>query len=136
MGHQLIGVCEGYQVMRTQWQAHGSTRHMRFLKGSGFEDLQGSVLDKKKEAASETGLLFGTYHSLCLKEPPSTEHPRDLQVIAYDHLGEIAALGRFKTVQKEGLLPILTLQFHPESFLSQCGGQLMERWIALMMAGY
>jgi anthranilate/para-aminobenzoate synthase component II len=59
------------------------------------------------------------YHSLVLQNIPANE----LQIIAETAEGEVMAIAHLK-------LPMVGVQFHPESILTEHGHQLMKNWLA------
>ncbi|MCY4381315.1 MAG: aminodeoxychorismate/anthranilate synthase component II [Proteobacteria bacterium] len=120
LGHQIMGVSEGYSLGKTKMLAHGGVRKVNFLAHSGYDDIMQDH-------------IFAIYNSLRLSHQANhSDHPNRLDVIAYDELGEIAALGPLLNDQQGLRPPHLSVQFHPESFLSTKGPQLMTRWHQLV----
>jgi anthranilate/para-aminobenzoate synthase component II len=50
-----------------------------------------------------------------------------LQAIAYTEQGELMAL-------QHQDLPIIGLQFHPESILTECGLTIIQNWVDIVIA--
>ncbi|MFW6171748.1 MAG: anthranilate synthase component II [Planctomycetota bacterium] len=110
LGHQSIGQAMGGEIVRAPRLMHGKT-------DSIFHDDQGLF----------TGLpnpfVATRYHSLIIR--PGTVHP-DLDISAWSEgeRGEREIMGvRHKEFPVEGW------QFHPESFLTECGHELLSRFL-------
>ncbi len=107
LGHQSIGQAFGGQVVRAPRVMHGKTSQI-FHDGKGvFHGLPNPF-----EATR--------YHSLVIEK---TSVPPELEVTARTADEEIMAV-RHRTLAVEGV------QFHPESFLTTCGKDLLRNFIA------
>ncbi|HVY37241.1 MAG TPA: aminodeoxychorismate/anthranilate synthase component II [Polyangia bacterium] len=107
LGHQSIGQAFGGQVVRAPRVMHGKTSQI-FHDGKGvFHGLPNPF-----EATR--------YHSLVIEK---SSVPPDLEVTARTADEEIMAV-RHRTLPVEGV------QFHPESFLTTCGKDLLRNFIA------
>ncbi|MES1210007.1 MAG: aminodeoxychorismate/anthranilate synthase component II [Pseudomonadota bacterium] len=107
LGHQSIGQAFGGQVVRAPRVMHGKTSQI-FHDGKGvFHGLPNPF-----EATR--------YHSLVIEK---TSVPPDLEVTARTADEEIMAV-RHRTLAVEGV------QFHPESFLTTCGKDLLRNFLA------
>ncbi|HVT06061.1 MAG TPA: aminodeoxychorismate/anthranilate synthase component II [Polyangia bacterium] len=107
LGHQSIGQAFGGQVVRAPRVMHGKTSQI-FHDGKGlFHGLPNPF-----EATR--------YHSLVIEK---NSVPPDLEVTARTADQEIMAV-RHRTLPVEGV------QFHPESFLTTCGKDLLRNFIA------
>ncbi len=110
LGHQSIGQAFGGKIVRAPELMHGKTDHI-------FHDNRGMF------AGLPNPFVATRYHSLVI-EPGSL--PDDLEVSAWvdDRLGRRQIMGvRHKS------LPIEGWQFHPESFLTESGPQLLQRFL-------
>ncbi len=111
LGHQCIGEAFGGQVVRASRLMHGKTSRI-------YHDQQGIFhgLPDPFEATR--------YHSLIVADPL----PQVLTRTAFTHQGEIMGL-RHRTQ------PIVGVQFHPESFLTAHGKQLLQNFLGDGQAG-
>ena len=114
LGHQSIGQATGGMIVRAQKLMHGKTDRIHHDNRGVFEGLPNPFIATR-------------YHSLVIR--PDTLNP-EFEMAAWteepDGAREIMAI-RHKTQ------PLLGLQFHPESFLTECGPELLRRF--LRMAG-
>lgn len=108
LGHQALGEFFGARLVPARHPRHGKTSPVIHYGHPIFDHLppQFNVM---------------RYHSLLLESLEGTS----LQAIAHTHEGEIMALAH-------PTLPLLGVQFHPESVLTEWGLQLLENWIALV----
>jgi anthranilate synthase/aminodeoxychorismate synthase-like glutamine amidotransferase len=115
LGHQSIGQATGGVIVRAKRLMHGKTDQMH-------HDGQGLF------AGLPNPLTATRYHSLVIR--PDTLHP-DLIVSAWadapDGSREIMAI-RHKS------LPLLGVQFHPESFLTEHGHDMLRNFLRLRVA--
>ena len=108
LGHQSIGQAFGGNVVRAQRLMHGKTSLIRHDEGGIFVDLPNPFLATR-------------YHSLVLETPL----PDCLEECAWsEDRGELMAL-------RHQELPIFGVQFHPESFLTEHGHQLLKNFLEL-----
>ncbi|TWU43330.1 Anthranilate synthase component 2 [Novipirellula aureliae] len=109
LGHQSIGQAFGGKIIRAPQLMHGKTDEI-------YHDGQGFFTDL------DNPFIATRYHSLVI-EPESL--PEDLVVTAWtDTGGERQIMGvRHKEFKLEGW------QFHPESFLTQPGVELLTRFL-------
>ena len=107
LGHQSIGQAFGGKIVRAARVMHGKTSMIHHDGKGVFAGLPNPF-----EATR--------YHSLLI-EPASV--PDGLEVTAKTDEGEIMAV-RHKTLPVEGV------QFHPESFLTKVGKDLLANFIA------
>ena len=110
LGHQSIGQAFGADIVRAPKLMHGKTDHIE-------HDDQGLF------ATLDNPFVATRYHSLVI-EPESL--PDDLIVSAWtDTGGERQIMGvRHKEFKLEGW------QFHPESFLTEPGIELLRRFLS------
>ena len=108
LGHQSIGQAYGGDIVRADRIMHGKISQIRHTGHPLFEGV-------------ENPFPATRYHSLVIK--PET-CPEELEVIAETREGEIMAVAH-----KEH--PVLGLQFHPESILTDCGKRLIQNFLAL-----
>ena len=110
LGHQSIGQVFGGTIVRAQRPMHGKVDHIEHSGQGLFAGLPSPI-----EATR--------YHSLVI-DPPTL--PRDFEVDAWsaapDGSREIMAI-RHRT------LPVYGVQFHPESFLTPAGYDLLRGFL-------
>lgn len=111
LGHQAIAQHFGANVVKADKVMHGKTSEITHLKTSVFEQLP-------------TPLTVTRYHSLIVEKATL---PESLEVTAWtttinDQPSEIMGLAH-KT------LPIASVQFHPESILTEHGHALLRNFI-------
>lgn len=115
--HSILGICLGHQAIAEVFGAgllnmpfplHG---HHSILTqvGEGDPLLYGM----------EGQVVVGRYHSWVVN---SEDFPQDLQVTSVDEAGNIMSL-------KHRQLPIFGVQYHPESYMSNCGKCLISNWL-------
>ncbi|MFP4320944.1 MAG: anthranilate synthase component II [Anaerolineales bacterium] len=105
LGHQCIGQAFGGQVVRAPRLMHGKTSEVYHQGHPIFRGVPNPFIATR-------------YHSLIVQDPV----PEELDVIAQTAEGEIMAL-RHKT------LPIIGVQFHPESILTEYGPRIMQNFL-------
>ncbi len=112
LGHQSIAEVYGAKVVRADRLMHGKTSMIHHNGEGVFEGLS-----QPFEATR--------YHSLVV---PEATLPADLKMIAWtddaDHEREVMGL-------QHASLPTFGVQFHPESFLSLEGVDLLKRFLAV-----
>lgn len=110
LGHQSIGQAFGGKIIRAPELMHGKTDQIEHDDNGLFAQI-------------ENPFVATRYHSLVIE--PSTL-PDELQVSAWtDTGGERQIMGvRHKSFPLEGW------QFHPESFLTEPGIELLRRFLA------
>jgi anthranilate synthase/aminodeoxychorismate synthase-like glutamine amidotransferase len=106
LGHQCIGQAFGGQIVRARRPMHGKASRIH-------HDGEGTF------AGLPNPLTATRYHSLVV-EPE--ELPGELEVTAWSDEGEIMALRHREH-------PIVGLQFHPESILTEHGHALLEGFL-------
>jgi anthranilate synthase/aminodeoxychorismate synthase-like glutamine amidotransferase len=115
LGHQSIGQATGGTIVRAKRLMHGKTDWIYHDNSGLFEGL-------------ENPLEATRYHSLVIQ--PDTLHP-DFVVCAWsdapDGSREIMGIRHQRH-------PLFGLQFHPESFLTPSGTQLLARFLAIAPA--
>ena len=107
LGHQAIGCAFGAQVCRARHPMHG--------KASQIYHNQQSLFSKIPNPFSA-----GRYHSLIINK---NQLPDCLEIIAESQEGEIMAI-------RHRVYPTFSVQFHPESILTEKGLQLIGNFIA------
>jgi len=112
LGHQSIGQAFGAKIVRAPRLMHGKTDSIHHDNRGLYEGL-------------ENPFIATRYHSLVIQ--PDTL-PEEFEVSAWcnapDGTREIMGI-RHKEFPLEGM------QFHPESFLTDCGTTLLERFLAV-----
>lgn len=115
LGHQSIGQATGGVIVRAKRLMHGKTDQMHHDSAGLFVGLPNPLTATR-------------YHSLVIR--PDTLHP-DFIVSAWadapDGSREIMAI-RHKT------LPLLGVQFHPESFLTEHGHDMLRNFLQLRVS--
>ena len=106
LGHECIAVAFGAKVVSAGRMMHGKTSMIYHNKKNIFKGMKNPF-----EATR--------YHSLIV-EPKSVSMP--LRVTAKTDMGEIMAIEHAK-------YPVVGLQFHPESILSETGRQILKNFI-------
>ncbi|MEM9186349.1 MAG: aminodeoxychorismate/anthranilate synthase component II [Planctomycetota bacterium] len=107
LGHQAIGAAFGADVIRAPGPVHGRASPVRHTGAGVFEGV-GSPL------------RVGRYHSLVVDEATL---PGELSVTARTDDGVVMAI-------QHRSLPIVGLQFHPESVLTDDGLRLLTNFLA------
>ena len=108
LGHQTIGAAFGAVVIRAPEPIHGRTSDIRHNQQGVFYGLPNP-------------LTVGRYHSLVVEEATL---PDELQVTARTDDGVIMALAHRQW-------PVIGVQFHPESILTQGGYELLANFLRL-----
>lgn len=109
LGHQMLAEIAGGHVVAAREPRHGKTSPLAHTDTSVF-------------AGIPQGAPVMRYHSWVVQ--PGTL-PGELIPIAWsEDTGELMAL-RHRT------LPIVGVQFHPESVLTACGPQIVRNWLTL-----
>ncbi|MGH7538662.1 MAG: anthranilate synthase component II [Gemmatimonadales bacterium] len=106
LGHQCVGAAYGAEIVRAQRPMHGKASAIRHGGRGIFAGLPDPFFAAR-------------YHSLVIA-PASL--PADLRVIATAEDGEIMAVQHTRH-------PVLGVQFHPESVLTEHGYWLLERFL-------
>ncbi len=107
LGHQCIGQAFGGQIVRARRPMHGKASRIRHDGSGPFAGLPDP-------------LTAGRYHSLVVE---AQDLPEELVVTARSDEDEIMALRHREH-------PIVGLQFHPESVLTEHGYALLEGFLA------
>ncbi len=110
LGHQSIAQAFGAKIVRAGRLMHGKTDRIHHDSRGLYEGL-------------ENPLIATRYHSLVIQ--PDTL-PEEFEVSAWsdapDGTREIMGIRHRKH-------PVFGVQFHPESFLTDCGAVLLERFL-------
>ncbi len=106
LGHQCIGAAYGAEIVRAGRPMHGKTSHIHH-DGSGLF------------AGLPSPFVATRYHSLVIA-PASL--PPELRVTATSEDGEIMAV-------EHRVHPVVGVQFHPESALTEHGYRLLDRFL-------
>ncbi len=110
LGHQSIGQTFGGYVIRASELMHGKTSQIFHTETGVFAGLPNPFTATR-------------YHSLVVD---SNRIPDCLRVIAHTSNGIVMGLEH-----KE--LPVFGVQFHPESFLTECGKTLLQNFLNIIM---
>jgi anthranilate synthase/aminodeoxychorismate synthase-like glutamine amidotransferase len=111
----LLGVCLGHQVICAAFGAHvvHAPRLMHGRTSPITHDGQGLFRDLPSP------LRVARYHSLIVD---AHTLPSELVATAFTEQGELMAV-------RHTSLPIESVQFHPESFMTECGLALLARFV-------
>ena len=107
LGHQAIGQAFGGKVVRAAKLMHGKTSAVRHNRKGVFKGLP-------------TPLEVTRYHSLIVEKKSL---PKNLVVTATTDDGIIMGL-------KHRTYPVEGVQFHPESYVTQHGKQMLQNFLA------
>ena len=107
LGHQAIGEFFGAKLIKLDKILHGEESEIQVLQNI---DIFNGFPDKIKACR---------YHSWVLD---SKNFPKELEITAIDERGHIMAL-QHKT------LPLFGVQFHPESFMTEKGKEIVEGFL-------
>ncbi|UCF47991.1 MAG: aminodeoxychorismate/anthranilate synthase component II [Myxococcales bacterium] len=112
LGHQSIAQHFGASIVRAERLMHGRTSEILHEGRGVFEGLP-------------SPLTATRYHSLIVKRDTI---PEGLEVTAWTDQDEIMGV-RHRELAIEGV------QFHPESFLTEHGHDLIRNWLSSLAAG-
>lgn len=107
LGHQAVGAAFGTEVSEAPELMHGMVSRIEHDGSALFEGIP-------------SPFEVGRYHSLALDE---SALPAEIVVTARTETGTVMAVAHRH-------LPILGVQFHPESVLTQHGYRLLANWLA------
>lgn len=108
LGHQAIGVAFGARVVQAPTLMHGKTSLIFHSQTSLFRSIKNPFRVTR-------------YHSLVIA-PESL--PADLEVLATTHDGVIMGI-------RHVAFPIIGVQFHPESIMTEQGEELLRAWLEM-----
>jgi anthranilate synthase/aminodeoxychorismate synthase-like glutamine amidotransferase len=104
LGHQCIAQAFGVGVVRAAQPVHGKTSEIEHHQRGLF-------------AGIPSGFRAARYHSLIVPAAPP-----GFEVLAWTRAGEIMAIAHERA-------PAWGVQFHPESFLTEHGGTLLQNFL-------
>lgn len=108
LGHQAIAEAYGATIVRARCPMHGRSSAVYHDGQSVFAGLP-------------SPMVAGRFHSLAV-DPPTL--PAELVVTARDEIGTVMGLAHRRR-------PVVGLQFHPESILTEHGYQLLAAFLKL-----
>ncbi len=112
----ILGVCLGYRIICSAFGGES-------VQMDEIEQGKRVLITVREKKSILRGLpdqfYAGYYHS---ETVPEENIPKEFEVLAYD--GKTPAAIVHKT------LPIFGVEFHPESFLSECGLDIMRNFLA------
>ncbi|ART81933.1 anthranilate/aminodeoxychorismate synthase component II [Oceanisphaera profunda] len=114
LGHQAIAQAFGGNVVRAQKVMHGKTSRICHTGQGLFQDLP-------------EPLTVTRYHSLVVE---AASLPSCFSVTAWSQTEE-SARDEIMGMQHNSL-PIHSVQFHPESIMTECGHQLLGNFLRLL----
>lgn len=109
LGHQAIGQAFGAKVVRADRLMHGRTGQICHDGAGVFAGLPSPFTATR-------------YHSLIVDRTSVASVTNDLEITAWSPEGEIMGL-------RHRRLPIEGVQFHPESFLTEHGHELLNNFL-------
>jgi para-aminobenzoate synthetase component 2 len=113
LGHQAIGAAFGMPVVAAPELMHGMVSSVRHDGSALFDGIP-------------SPFAAGRYHSLALDE---VDLPAGLRVTARTDAGTVMAI-------THDHLPIVGVQFHPESILTEHGHRLLGNWLGNPRGAY
>ena len=122
--HPILGVCLGYQAIAQVFGAtvthakrirHGKTSAVRHATSKLFMDIPETFTATR-------------YHSLVVEE---ASLPDELVATAWCEEDGVTELMAFEHRN----LPLMGVQFHPESHLTECGHQLLKNFLEISADG-
>jgi len=115
LGHQSIGQATGSTIVRARHLMHGKTDRI-------FHDNRGLFVDLPNP------FIATRYHSLVI-QPDTLSDQFEVSAWAESPEGEREIMAiRHREMPLEGW------QFHPESFLTECGTHLLQRFLEMRVA--
>ncbi|OGG99149.1 MAG: hypothetical protein A2600_05075 [Candidatus Lambdaproteobacteria bacterium RIFOXYD1_FULL_56_27] len=115
----ILGVCLGHQVLGVafgaKWRA---AKRLVYGKGEEIWHPGQGIL-----AGLPQPFVAARYHSLALEAPPP-----GFVALAQTQDGELMAMAHRSW-------PVFGLQFHPESFLTPAGNQILKNFLSLCLHG-
>lgn len=105
MGHQIVGLACGARLKHLDMVHHGQTKELRQLQE---DDLFRDV---------DNGSAIGLYHSWVL-----TDMPSQLTILAMSEDNNVMMI-------RHESYPWVGFQFHPESYISEQGRNLLRNWV-------
>ena len=114
LGHQAIAQAFGGKVVRARQVMHGKTSRIRHTQQGVFAGLPNP-------------LTVTRYHSLIVE---GASLPSDFSVTAWSQT-ESGEQDEIMGMQHNSL-PIHSVQFHPESIMTECGHQLLGNFLRLL----
>lgn len=112
LGHQSIGQATGGTIVRAKRLMHGKTDNIHHDGRGLFAGLPNPFVATR-------------YHSLVI-QPDTLSEQFDVSAWA-----ETSDSGREIMAIRHKQLPLEGWQFHPESFLTECGPELLQRFIEM-----
>lgn len=113
----MLGICLGHQALALHFGC--KLKHTNVCYHGFAGETTVSAMDEYLFAGIPASFACGRYHSWLI-EPESLSE--EIQVIAYDQWGHIMALRHRK-------LDIRGLQFHPESYMTGFGAEMIRNWL-------
>ncbi len=110
LGHQSIGQATGAKIVRAKRLMHGKTDHIHHDNRGLFEGLPNPLVATR-------------YHSLVI-QPDTLSEQFDVCAWCNGPDGEREIMGI-----RHREYPLVGWQFHPESFLTDCGPDLLKRFL-------
>ena len=117
----ILGICLGHQAIA---QVFGATLQCMPSPLHGHQSVLKVVDDcDPLFQGIDHPLIVGRYHSWIVD---SSTLPEELVITSQDEEGHIMSL-------RHRHFPVYGVQFHPESYMSNCGKELIDNWIKLFI---
>jgi anthranilate synthase/aminodeoxychorismate synthase-like glutamine amidotransferase len=110
LGHQIIGLHFGAELKQIENIIHGKQSQNKLISNS---PIYNNMPDNCQ---------IGRYHSWVLDK---SRIPNDLEILSMAEDNQVMSI-------KHKQFNIIGVQFHPESFITQCGSQLLNNWLNLI----
>ncbi len=114
----ILGVCLGHQSL---WQFFGGELMQLPAPRHGEQKTLHQVKKSALFHSLPENFAVGLYHSWAVKTHPA---PKNCQILAYCEDEIVMAF-------QHSSLPIFGIQFHPESFMSEYGLELIAHWLGI-----
>ena len=114
---KILGICLGMQAIAEVYD--GRLYHPGRIRHGETARVQPTLPADKLFAGLENGFDAGLYHSWAVDK---NELPDELEITAFDETGVPMAL-------RHREYDVCGVQFHPESFLTPLGMEIMLNWI-------
>ena len=111
LGHQLIGHMYNAMIVNSKKIMHGK---VSVIKHNNKSKLFKNIPSKFHATR---------YHSLCIEK--NYKH-KDINITAWSDSGEIMAIEHRK-------FPLYGVQFHPESILTDCGKEIIQNFLNIIV---
>lgn len=116
-GQSLLGVCMGHEIIACHFG--GGLEQMEGVSHGIAGEIVTTATNESIFSGLEEPIKVGLYHSWIVSD---SNFPECLEVTARDQNGRIMAL-------QHRQLNIRSVQFHPESYITGKGKEMMRNWL-------